>query len=284
MAKAKILGKLRGIIASAKESSRNNRRYSEGFWDAKFNSDLFKEGLDNKMFFGELYHPDDSEEYEQIHCDDRSAIVLTDVKKNGLDYIGTFEIIPTKAGQCLRNLLDIGCHFGISSRGIADHDAEVFDESMASNYELITWDIVAFPGLKCCRLEEIGAVAESLKVKNKAKVQESLNNLAKSDSEISEYIKYALKAKEDFDTQLQVEDIFSDSEDLPSDLLDYVDLIEIKNNKATFDDGIHGKAKVKGIKETQTGYYIADKIVWDNENKNYVVFGPITFVRGSNDE
>lgn len=57
MAKAKILGKLKGIIASAKESSRNGRRYTESFWDTLFNSDLFKEGLENKVYGGCLYHP-----------------------------------------------------------------------------------------------------------------------------------------------------------------------------------------------------------------------------------
>lgn len=140
MAKAKILGKLKGVIASAKEASRNGREYTENFWDAKFNEPLFKEGLDNRVFFGELFHPDDENEYNQIHCDDRSAVVLTDVKKQDKEYIGTFDILPTKAGQCLRNLLDIGCVFGVSSRGLADYDTDCFDESMAPNYDLITWE------------------------------------------------------------------------------------------------------------------------------------------------
>lgn len=242
MAKAKILGKLKGLIASAKEKSRNGRLYNEAFWDKKFNSDLFKEGLENKVFFGSLYHPDDNEEYTQIHCDDRSAVVLTDVTKKGLEYYGTFEILPTKAGQCLRNLLDIGCIFGISSRGLADYDAAVYDENMADNYDLITWDVVAFPGIKSCRLHEVGAVAESFSYgkKNKAKIMENLQNLGKSDDELNNYIQETLKAKENFDDQIQIEDILA-KYDIPSEYASFANIITInENNIPVFDDGEHG--------------------------------------------
>lgn len=210
MSKAKILGKLKGVIASAKESSRNGRLYTEGFWDTLFGRPIFKEGLENRVFGGCLYHPDDEEEYSQIHLDDRSAVVLTDVKKTGLDYIGTFDILPTKAGQCLRNLLDVGIVFGVSSRGLADRDCDVFDENVAPTYDLITWDLVAFPGVKSCRLHEVGAVAESFKTKkNKTKIMENLNHLSENDKYMSKYINETLKAKEDFDNQLQIEDIMA---------------------------------------------------------------------------
>lgn len=249
MAKAKILGKLKGLIASAKEKSRNGRLYNEAFWDKKFNSDLFKEGLENKVFFGSLYHPDDNEEYTQIHCDDRSAVVLTDVTKKGLEYYGTFEILPTKAGQCLRNLLDIGCIFGISSRGLADYDAAVYDENMADNYDLITWDVVAFPGIKSCRLHEVGAVAESFSYgkKNKAKIMENLQNLGKSDDELNSYIQETLKAKESFDDQIQIEDIIA-KYDIPSEYANFANIITInENNVPVFDDGEHGTKPITAL-------------------------------------
>lgn len=273
MAKAKILGKLKGIIASAKEPSRNGRKYTESFWDTLFNSDLFKEGLENKVYGGCLYHPDDAEEYSQIHLDDRSAVVLTDVKKDNLDYIGTFEILPTKAGQCLRNLLDIGCIFGVSSRGLADYDSEVFDENIASNYDLITWDLVAFPGIKSCRLHEIGAVAESFnRNKNKVRIMEKLNTLSEKDKQMHQYIAETLKAKEDFDTELQVEDIMAQL-GIPEDYLEDMN----EHNIVVIDE--NGVPKLNGekvnyyttvektIKTAKPGdVFLVDDIYYDNDH------------------
>lgn len=227
MSKAKILGRLRGPIASAKENSRNGRIYTEAFWDKLLNSDLFKEGMENRVFLGELFHPDDTEEYSQIHCDDRSAVVLTDVKKTpDKEYIGTFDILPTKAGQCLRNLLDVGCVFGVSSRGLADYDTDTFTGEMADSYDLITWDVVAFPGIKSCRLHEIGAVAENLNKSYKVRVMERLKRMSDSDADYAKYINETLKKKEDFDDSLQVEDImakYNISDE--SDLYDYANIV-----------------------------------------------------------
>lgn len=282
MAKAKILGKLKGVIASAKENSRNGRTYTESFWDAKFNEPLFKEGLDNRVFFGELFHPDDENEYNQIHCDDRSAVVLTDVKKQDKEYIGTFDILPTKAGQCLRNLLDIGCIFGVSSRGLADYDTERFDETMAPNYDLITWDIVAFPGIKSCRLHEVGAVAEGFNNKrnvNKTKIMESLNQISNSDPDFKNYITKTLKLKEDFNSDLQVEDIMANY-NIPDDLYQYGNYVKMdKNNLPYYDDGEHGLKQVMYKKspfnrDTKPGdIYMVDNIWYNVVYDKYLTSG-----------
>lgn len=282
MTKAKILGKLKGVIASAKENSRNGRAYTESFWDAKFNEPLFKEGLDNRVFFGELFHPDDENEYNQIHCDDRSAVVLTDVKKQDKEYIGTFDILPTKAGQCLRNLLDIGCIFGVSSRGLADYDTDRFDENMAPNYDLITWDIVAFPGIKSCRLHEVGAVAEGFNNKrnvNKTKIMESLNQISNSDPDFKNYITKTLKLKEDFNSDLQVEDIMANY-NIPDDLYQYGNYVKMdKNNLPYYDDGEHGLKQVMYKKspfnrDTKPGdIYMVDNIWYNAVYDKYLTSG-----------
>ena len=280
MAKAKILGKLRGPIASAKEPSRNGRRYEEGFWDAKFNSDLFQEGLKNKVLFGCLYHPE-GDAYEQIHADDTAAVVLTDVKKKELEYEGTFEILPTQSGQCLRNLLDIGCVFGVSSRGLADSDYTVYDESVADSYDLITWDIVALPGVKSCRLHEISAVAESIKHINKSKIMESLNSIASENKYLAEYIDKAIKTKEDFDEDLQIEDTnYLFKYNLPPDLEKYANIVEVDEKGVPYyDDGEHGKHKVRtqGVMNTVSfkpgDIYLVDNIYWVKSKGFYSASG-----------
>lgn len=196
---AKILGKLKGVIASACEPSRNGRKYTEHFWDEIFNSSLFKEGIKNRVMFGCMYHPE-GEAYNQIHPGDESAVCLTNVVKKGLEYIGTFDILPTRAGEVLRNLIDVGCVFGISSRGLNDYDTPIFDDP--STYDLITFDIVAFPGIKSARLHPVTAVAESYGKRkvNKTKIMENLNKLANEDEQAKEFIDNTLKAKEELHT------------------------------------------------------------------------------------
>lgn len=284
MAKAKILGRLRGPIASAREKSRNGRLYNESFWDAKFGSELFQEGLKNKVFGGSLYHPDDDEEYSQIHLDDRSAVVLVDVEKtDNLDYIGTFEILPTQAGQCLRNLLDVGVKFGVSSRGLADYDAEVYDASMASTYDLVTFDLVAFPGLKSCRLSEVGAVAEGLRMKqvNKEKIMENLNKLTQDNAELASFVNKAIKAKEDFDSQLQVEDVMARL-GIPDDYQEYANVAVIdENGIPRYNDGEHGDLELSTPFKTKFAdakpgdMYLLDHVSYNKINNKYVTFGDV---------
>lgn len=277
MPKAKILGKLKGIIASARESSRNGRKYTEEFWDKKFNSDLFKEGLENRVFAAACYHPDDEEEYSQIHLDDRAAVILTDVKKQGLDYIGTFDILPTQAGQCVRNLLDVGVVFGVSSRGLADYDTAVYDSNVADNYDLITFDLVAFPGVKSCRLHEVGAVAEGFKIKkSKERIMENLNVLTAENLELKNYVDNALKAKEDFDNDLQVEDVMA-KYNIPDDMKEFANIVTVdENGSAWFDDGVHGKATVDHSKRFEIpteGKYLVDDIYYDEYVGEYITVG-----------
>ena len=280
---AKILGKLRGLVASAKDESRNGRKYTERFWDSIFNSQIFKEGITNKVYFGELWHPDDDEEYGQIHPS-RSAVVLTKITKQNLDYIGDFDILPTEAGKTLKNLIDIGCVFGVSSRGEADYNATVFDDP--SIYTLVTFDVVAFPGMERARLHlvpdsQTTAVSESINFKkdSKIKIMESLKNIKKSNKQLEKYIDNTLKAKEDFDTELQVEDMYHDLIDINDDLLHYANIININEDGIpVFNDGEHGEKEVinynKLPKElAPKDAYLVDAVVYKQNLDKYVAYG-----------
>ena len=329
-----ILGKLKGIIASACEPSRNGRKYTEHFWDEKFNSDMFQEGIKNKMFFGNMYHPE-GEAYEQIHIGDESAVLLTEVEKKGLNYIGTFDILPTRSGEILKNLVDIGCVFGISSRGLNDYDTPVFDDP--STFDLITFDVVAFPGIKSARLHPVTAIAESFSAKrkiNRTKIMENLNRLANEDKQAKKFINDTLKTKEsidksnnkikesvltvtiqevekfiedakrqfpgstafydgdtntikielnnlvavkeDFDTELQIDDTF-DNDDYKK-IIYSVETDE--NGEPYFNDLVHGKHVVFGVGEdrpktnlTKNGLYFVDYLYWNDDKNAYVALG-----------
>lgn len=274
----KILGKLKGLIASASEKSRNGgRKYTENFWDGIFNSDLFIEGMENKMYFGELYHPEDEGEYGQIHPDDRAAVVLTDVEKQGLDYIGTFDILPTKAGETLKNLIDIGCIFGVSSRGYSDYETLEFNDP--STFDLITFDIVAFPGIKSARLHPIDMVYESIgKKRNKVKIMESLNVISENNIELKNYINNTLdklkEVKEDFDDTIHIEEL-SDLVDIEDkDLLSYAIIIKTDSKGSAYYNGPEGLAPVSyafGELEPNSTYLFED-IYFDTNTNTYSTF------------
>lgn len=273
--KAKPLGKVRGIIASAGEESRNGRKYTENFWDSIFDSELFKEGLRNKVMIGELWHPDDDKEYGQIHADPtKAAVVLTKVEKKGLDYFGEFEILPTIAGETYKNLTDIGCVFGVSSRGYNDFDATVFDDP--STYELITFDLVAFPGIKSARLHPITAVAESFSKRkmDKEKIMKNLNKISEQDVQAKEYIESTLKTKEDFDSDVQADelDIFDGIND---ELKNYAIVVTFNSkNRPIYDDGINGLKVVKTTIQGKEGdKYLVDDIYYDEHTDTYTAVG-----------
>lgn len=295
--KAKILGKLKGLIASAKESSRNGRKYTEAFWDNIFDSEFFQEGIKNRVYFGELWHPDNEDDYGQIHPGDRAAIVLTKVEKDGLDYYGTFDILPTRAGEVLKNLYDVGCKLGISSRGYSDKERTVFDEY--SDYEFITFDIVAFPGIKSARLSMVGAVAESFGVRktNKAKIMENLSNIVKENKEYAPMIKKSLsyKAKEGFDDELQVEDLVHMYPDLFDEIAidgeDYdMFIVELDNRLKPFNvtDGnqVYCDSKVLSIIADAKPHdlFAVDNLYWSNEKQKYIAVGSWTKLEKEEDK
>lgn len=272
---AKILGKLRGIIASASEKSRNGRFYTEQFWDDIFNSELFKEGLENRTLVGECFHPDDDAEYSQIHIDPlRAAIVLTKVEKQGLDYYGTFDILPTIAGETVKNLSDVGCIFGISSRGYSDYDVDTYND--ASIYDLITFDLVAFPGIKSARLYPVTAVSEAFNKRkvNKEKIMENIHNIieTKANNQLKEFIQNTLKKKEDFDIDIQ-SDEFDDY--IEPDLKDYMIVISCDDEGIPFfDNGIDGKHVVKtSLTCEPNAKYLVDDIYFDDKTNTYTAIG-----------
>lgn len=269
---AKILGKLYGLIASAVEGSRNGRKYTEHFWDTIFNSDLFLEGIKNRVYFGELWHPDDDEEYSQIHPGDKSAILLTKIEKKGKNYYGTFDICPTRAGEVLKNLIDIGCKFGISSRGTSDSDRPVFDDP--STYNLVTFDIVAFPGIKSARLQPVTMVSESFgKRKSLVKIKENLNHLAEQDIYAKNYIEEVLAKKENTDNNLAICEKYGM---LPEEIEEHI--ITVDDNGELTVQKEQGPIKVidyNDLKVSPGDMLFADNLIYDEHKNCYIIFGDV---------
>lgn len=158
-----ILGRLVGVIADAKQPTRNGRLYSEELWDKTFEDPIMKEKIQNKCCFGELGHPENRSEVDM----EKIAICLDDFPKKRSDgkLVGVFNILDTPNGRILKTLCDYGCSIGVSSRGngdvIDDYDGTPFVDP--DTYECECWDAVLIPAVQAARPQY---VTESLDTKS----------------------------------------------------------------------------------------------------------------------
>lgn len=110
---------------------------------------------------------------------------------------------------------------------------------------------------------------------------ESLNSIASENKYLAEYIDKAIKTKEDFDEDLQVEDTnYLFKYNLPPDLEKYANIVEVDEKGVPYyDDGEHGKHKVRtqGVMNTISfkpgDIYLVDDIYWIKSKGFYSASG-----------
>jgi hypothetical protein len=177
--KAGVLATIGGRFSTSAEPSRNDRMYTPDLWQSVVNSDRVKEMLETKTFYGELSHPPRAAEYlSEVQMDNISHNItelLFDAKSKELT--GKIDILDTPSGRIAHTLLKYGSRLGISSRGIVmdsgyNNKGNVMD---VDNYYLVTFDLVALPGIPNARLDP---VKESLNFKRQP-LLESLELLKK---------------------------------------------------------------------------------------------------------
>ena len=178
-----ILGRLVGIIADFKNSTRNGRRYTEELWDKTFNDPIVKEKIENRCLFGELGHPADRQEIDM----EKICICLAEMPKKGNDgkLYGVFDILDTPNGRILKTMCDYGCNIGVSSRGGGDtyEDYNGNETVEPDSYELECWDAVLLPAVKTARPSY---VTESLNTKKtlKTALLEALNTCTEDEQKV----------------------------------------------------------------------------------------------------
>ena len=129
-----------GVVQRAEEFNHNGRRYP--FEVLKREVDKYISGpIAENRALGELDHPE------------KSVIELKNASHNikklwwdGNDLLGKIEILPTPAGNILKELFNNNITVGISSRGmgsvisLGEGKVEVDDD-----FELLCWDFVSTP-------------------------------------------------------------------------------------------------------------------------------------------
>lgn len=103
---------IEGIFLQSELKNRNGRMYPEKTMDRAVES-YVENYVNQKRAYGELGHPDTP----SINLD-RVSHIITDLRKEGTNWIGKAKILETPMGQIARGLLDGGANLGVSSRAL----------------------------------------------------------------------------------------------------------------------------------------------------------------------
>lgn len=147
---------IEGIFLQSECKNRNGRIYPEAVMDRevkRYNETY----IAKNRAYGELGHPDSP----AINLD-RVSHLITELRKDGTNWIGKAKILDTPMGKIARGLLDGGANLGVSSRALGSLKANnagvqiVQDDFMLATAA----DIVADPSGPNCFVQGIMEGAE----------------------------------------------------------------------------------------------------------------------------
>lgn len=141
---------IEGIFMQGDLKNRNGRIYPSAILEKEMNR-YQKDFISTKRALGELGHPNGP----QINGD-RVSHLITEMRKDGSNFIGKAKILGTPMGEIVKTLIDEGVYFGVSTRGLGsvkptnEGIMEVQDD-----FHLATVDIVTDPSGPNCFVKGI---------------------------------------------------------------------------------------------------------------------------------
>ncbi len=130
---------LTGLMQEADKPNGNGRIYPAAIMEREIKN--YQKLVKERRALGELDHPDDS----VINLKNASHMV-TNIWMEGNKVRGTVKVLPTPAGDILRNLVEGGCQLGISSRGLGSVRENMNGGVIVEDdFQLICFDFVSEP-------------------------------------------------------------------------------------------------------------------------------------------
>ncbi len=130
---------LTGLMQEAGKPNGNGRVYPPEIMEREIKN--YQKLVKERRALGELDHPDDS----VINLKNASHMV-TNIWMEGNKVRGTVKVLPTPAGDILRNLVEGGCQLGISSRGLGSVRENMNGGVIVEDdFQLICFDFVSEP-------------------------------------------------------------------------------------------------------------------------------------------
>lgn len=142
---------IHGIFLQSEIKNRNGRIYPEYVMDNEVNR-YINESINHKRSLGELSHP----ETPRIQPE-RVSHLITELVKNGTNWVGKAKILDTPCGNIVRGIIEGGATVGVSSRalGTVKPNARGINE-VQSDFRLSTAaDIVLDPSGPDCFVQGI---------------------------------------------------------------------------------------------------------------------------------
>lgn len=131
---------IEGIFLQGNIKNRNGRMYPISVLEKEVNR-YKSEVIENKRAFGELGHPSGP----SINLD-RVSHIITELKRDGSNFIGKAKITDTPMGQIARGIMESGGQLGVSSRAMGSLKEEKGVMVVQNDLRLSTAaDIVADP-------------------------------------------------------------------------------------------------------------------------------------------
>ena len=127
-----------GILATVEVKNGNGRYYPKSLWEREM--DKYSQLIKENRAVGELDHP----ESQVINLQNVSHLV-TEYKWDGDNIMGKIEILPTPAGNILKELIKNGVTVGVSSRGMGSLEQRGDIMEVQDDFELLCWDFVSTP-------------------------------------------------------------------------------------------------------------------------------------------
>ena len=144
-----------GIFMQGDIKNRNGRIYPAQILESemvRYNKDF----IDTRRALGELGHPDGP-----TINGDRVSHLITDMKREGSNFIGKAKILGTPMGEIVKTFMDEGVTIGVSTRGLGSvKPTKDGIMEVQNDFHLATVDIVTDPSGPNCFVNGIMENAE----------------------------------------------------------------------------------------------------------------------------
>ena len=131
---------IEGIFMQSEKKNKNGRVYPLPVLEKEVNR-YVKEYVEPKRAFGELGHPDGP----TVNLD-RASHMITDLRKEGKNFVGRAKVLDTPNGKIVKCLIDEGARLGVASRGMGTLKPDKKAQVVQNDFYLATAaDIVADP-------------------------------------------------------------------------------------------------------------------------------------------
>lgn len=135
---------IEGIFAQSEKKNRNGRIYPQAVLEREVNR-YNEQMVKTKRALGELEHPTSP----RINPD-RVSHRITELKKDGVNWIGKALILETPCGQVARAIIEGGSVIGVSTRGMGTVTQKNGYNQINEDFVLNTVDIVTDPSGPDC--------------------------------------------------------------------------------------------------------------------------------------